>query len=202
MKRLDKFDIIFAGVGGQGVLTVAGIVARAALIEGYNIKGAELHGLAMRFGAVETHLRFGEKIYSPLVKKGDADLVISLEPLEAVRVCHYSKENTNYVFDTKKQIPIGVYLEKSEYPSMSEIISLLKKVSPKGKIISIEASELARKNYGEIVVANIILLGRAVAEGLLPLKRESIFKGMEQVLPEKVLETNKKLFELGFSTKK
>lgn len=199
--NLDKFDIIFAGVGGQGVLTVAGIVARAALIEGYNVKAAELHGLSMRFGAVETHLRFGHKIHSPLVKKGEADLVISLEPLEAVRVAHYAKQSTSYVFDVKGQIPVGAYLEKQVYPSLDKIIDMLKKVSPKGKIFAVEASDVARKNFGSVVAANIVLLGKALAQGLLPLKKESVLKAMEQVLPDKLLDANKKIFELGFSLK-
>lgn len=201
MKKLDKFDIIFAGVGGQGVLTVAGMVARAAVIEGYDVKGAELHGLSMRFGAVETHLRFGQDIFSPLIKKGEADLIVSLEPVEAVRVSHYSKADTNYVFDTKEQTPISVYLEKKNYPDMSQIISILKKFSPKGKVISVDASDIARKNFGSIVAANVVLLGKALAEGLLPLKKESIIKGMSQVLPEKLLESNKKILELGYSLK-
>ena len=201
MKKLDKFDIIFAGVGGQGVLTIAGVVARAALIEGYNVKASELHGLAMRFGAIETHLRFGQKIYSPLVKKGEADLVISLEPIETVRVSRYSKEDTDYIFDTKEQVPINAHLEKKLYPKLNEIISTLKKFSPKGKVISIEASEIARKNYGNVVAANTVILGKALAEGLLPLKKESIIKAMEQVLPDKILEENKKILEFGFSLK-
>lgn len=199
--KLDKFDMIFAGVGGQGVLTVAGIIARAAVIEGYNVKGAELHGLSMRFGAVETHLRFGKEIYSPLVKKGDADLIISLEPIEAVRVSRYAKNDTNYVFDIKEQTPISVYLEKKSYPKLSEIISTLKKFSPKGKVIDIKASDIARKEYGSVVAANVVLIGKAVAEGLLPLKKDSIFKAMSQVLPAKLLEANKKIFEIGFSLK-
>lgn len=198
---LDKFDMIFAGVGGQGVLTIAGIVARAALLQGYNVKAAELHGLSMRFGAVETHLRFGHKIYSPLVKKGEADLVISLEPLEAVRVSHYAKQSTSYVFDTKEQIPLAVYLEKQVYPSLDKIISMLKKISPKGKVVAVEASDIARKNFGSVVAANIVLLGKVLAQGLLPLKKESVLKGMEQVLPDKLLDANKKIFELGFSLK-
>lgn len=199
--KLGKFDIIFAGVGGQGVLTVAGIIARAALIEGYDVKGAELHGLSMRFGAVETHLRFGKEIYSPLISKGDADLVISLEPVEAVRVSHYAKEDTGYVFDTKEQVPINLYLENKSYPGLDKIISMLKKISPKGKIISVDASDVARKNYGSVVAANVVLIGKAVAEKLLPLKKESIFKAMAQVLPSKLLDANKKIFELGSSLK-
>ena len=200
--KLDKFDMIFAGVGGQGVLTVAGIVARAALIEGYNVKAAELHGLSMRFGAVETHLRFGHEIHSPLIKRGEADLVISLEPIEAVRVSRYSKDNTNYVFDTKEQVPISVYLENKKYPDIKTIISALKKTSPKGKVFDVNASDIARKNYGSVVAANIVLIGRAIAEGLLPLKKDSIIKAMSQVLPAKLLDANKQILELGVSLKK
>ncbi|MBL7100365.1 MAG: indolepyruvate oxidoreductase subunit beta [Nanoarchaeota archaeon] len=199
--KLDKFDMIFAGVGGQGVLTVAGIVARAALIQGYNVKGAELHGLSMRFGAVETHLRFGNDVHSPLVKKGEADLIISLEPIETVRVSRYAKDDTNYVFDRKEQMPISVYLENKPYPSMKDVVSALKKNSPKGKIFDLSASDVARKEYGSVVAANVILLGKAIKEGLIPLKKDSVLKAMAQVLPAKVLEANKKILDLGFSLK-
>jgi len=198
---LEKFDIIFAGVGGQGVLTIAGIVARAALLEGYDVKAAELHGLAMRFGAVETHLRFGTKIFSPLVKTGEADLVISLEPVEAVRASVYANKKTSYVFDTKDQAPIGSHLEKKPYPSMDEIVSTLKKFSPQGKVVKMDASDIAKKNYGSVVAANTLILGKALAEGLLPLKKESIIHAMSHVMNEKVFEENKKILELSFSIK-
>ncbi|MBU4501512.1 MAG: indolepyruvate oxidoreductase subunit beta [Nanoarchaeota archaeon] len=201
MKKLDKFDMVICGVGGQGVLTVAGIVARAALVEGYNIKAAELHGLAMRFGALETHLRFGNNIHSPLIKSGEADLIISLEPVEAVRASRYSNNDTNYVFDQKEFIPNVVHREKKKYPGVKEVVKTLKEFSPKGKVFDIPASDLARKEFGNVVAANIVLLGKAVGEGLLPLKKQSIFKAMEQVLPSKFLEPNKKIFEVGFKLK-
>ena len=199
MKKLDNFNIIFAGVGGQGVLTLAGIVARAAFIEGYNVKAAELHGLSMRFGALETHLRFGSNIFSPLVKKGDADLVVSLEPVEAVRASRYSNKITSYVFDRKEFIPNIIHLENKVYPSLNKVIQTLKKASPQGKIIDVAASDIARKHYGSVVAANIVLMGKSIAEGVLPLKKESILKGMAQVFPKKFLSANKKILEIGFS---
>jgi len=198
---MKKFDIIFSGVGGQGVLTVAGIVARAALIEGYDVKAAELHGLSMRFGAIETHLRFGKEIHSPLIKKGEADLIISLEPVEALRASVYSKADTNYVFDKKEIIPSVVHLEKLKYPKVKDVKSAIKKISPKGKILDIDASELAKKHYGTVVAANTILIGIAISKKLLPLKKDSILKGMAQVLPTKVLEANKKILEMSNSLK-
>jgi len=199
--KLDKFDVILAGVGGQGVLTIAGIVARAALIEGYNVKAAELHGLAMRFGALETHIRFGKNIHSPLIKKGEADLVIALEPVETVRASHYSNQNTSYVFDRKEFIPNIVHLEKKKYPTLKEVIATLKRFSPKGKVFDIPASDLAREHYGNVVAANVILLGKAVGAGVLPLKKDSVLKAMAEVLPDKLLKANKKIFEIGFSLK-
>ncbi len=197
-KKLTKFDIIFAGVGGQGVLTIAGIVARAALFQGYDVKAAELHGLAMRFGSVETHLRFGTKLYSPLVKRGNADLIISLEPAEAVRVSRYAGPRTNYIFDKKALVPNYMHLDKKEYPTMEAMVKDLERLSPEGQIFDLAASQISKEHYGSVVASNIVLLGRALGLGFLPLEKESILHAMSQVLPEHALEDNKILLNIGY----
>lgn len=202
MKKLEKFDIVVAGIGGQGILTVAGVIARAALAEGYDIKASELHGLSMRFGALEAHLRIGKKVYSPLVKKGCADLIIALEPIEALRVTYYSGKNTSYLFDTRPAVPNAAYLEKVNYPKISDILGAMKKISPGGRALAVDASDTAQAAIGTPVAANVFLVGRAAAENLLPVKKESLLNALPQIFSPALLESNKKVFELGFASVK
>jgi len=199
---MKKFDMIVAGVGGQGVLTVAGVIARAGLAQGYDIKASEIHGLAMRFGALECHLRLGENVYSPLIKKGGADLIIALEAAETLRACYYASQSTSYVFDTHTTPSVASYLQKAKYPSIDEIKTALKKISPQGKIVGVDASLETKKAFGSPIAANIYLVGRAAAEGLVPVKKELLINALAEIFPEKLLEMNKKVFELGYASKK
>lgn len=203
MEKFEKFNMVVAGVGGQGILTVAGLIARAALAQGYDIKASEIHGLAMRFGALECHLRLGigKKVWSPLIKQGGADLIVALEPVEALRVCYYANPNTSFLIDTKAIVPNASYLQKIKYPSIKEITGALKKVSPKGKVIAINASEAVKAATGSPIAANVFLVGRVAAEGLVPVKKELLAKALEEIFPPKLLEMNKKVFELGFASK-
>lgn len=196
---MKTYNIILAGVGGQGVLTLAGIIARAAFLEGYDVKASELHGLSMRFGSIDVNLRIGKNIYSPLVPLRSADLIISQEPLEAARKIKYANKNTVFILDTKPQIPIISYIEKTKYPSISEIKTMLSKSSK--KIITVDASEVSIKEAGSSVMANIFLLGRLAAEKVLPIKKESYIKIMKEILKPAALEQNLKIFELGYKSK-
>ena len=90
--KINEFNIVVTGTGGQGLITLLKIISEAALSEGYDLAASELHGLSQRGGSVEVHFRFGEEIYSPLVKQGGANLIISLEALEALRACYYSSK--------------------------------------------------------------------------------------------------------------
>ncbi|MEM7828481.1 MAG: 2-oxoacid:acceptor oxidoreductase family protein, partial [Candidatus Aenigmatarchaeota archaeon] len=120
-KLLDEYNIVVVGVGGQGLLTLAGAIARAALEHGYEVRAAELHGLSQRFGSIETSLRFGKNIYSPIVRQASADLVIALEPAEAIKACYYASQKTAFLLDTKPIVPNIMYQEGIEYPSIDEI---------------------------------------------------------------------------------
>lgn len=200
MKKVKKFDIILAGVGGQGVLTLAAVIARSALARGYEVKGAELHGLAMRFGSLNCHLRFGKKVWSPLVTQSNADLIIGLEPLETLRVCIYANEKTSFLFDTKPIIPTSFYLRKIPYPKLDQILMEIRKFS--SKILTADASKAAEEMTGSVVSANIYLLGRAAAEGLIPLRKSWLLDGLAEIFSGKTLEMNKQVFEAGFSSKK
>ncbi len=195
---MKTYNIILAGVGGQGVLTLAGAIARAAFNEGYDVKASELHGLAMRFGSIQVHLRIGKNLYSPLVQPGEADFIIAQEPVEAARQAKYANKNTVFIFDTKPQKAVINYIENTKYPSIDELKKMLAQISD--KIIAVDASEVSIKETESSVMANIYLLGRLAAEKVLPMKKESYIKVLKEILKPSVLEQNLKIFELGYKS--
>lgn len=182
------FNIIISGTGGQGLITLIQIIAEAALIEGLDVKTSELHGLSQRGGSVETHIRFGEKVYSPLVSLGSADLILGLEILEGLRVFPYANKKTIFLINKYSLSFPGSLSEK-------EIIDKLKKITKNFKIVP--ASEICQKELEKEVVSGVYLLGYVVYRKLIPLKPTSILKAISKVVPEKYLELNKKAFELS-----
>ncbi len=182
------FNIIISGTGGQGLITLTQIIAEAALIEGLDVKTSELHGLSQRGGAVETHIRFGEKIYSPLVSSGSADLILSLETLESLRALSYANSKTIFLVNK-------FTLSFPGSPKEKEILRKLKIITKNPKIIP--ASEICEKELGKEVVSGIYLLGYAVHNKLIPLKPASILKAISNIVPKKYLDLNKKAFELA-----
>lgn len=196
---MKEFNMITIGVGGQGILTMMRIIAESALKQGYDVKTSELHGLAQRGGSVPCHIRFGKKIYSPLVMEGEAHLIIALEPLEALRACYFgSKQNeTTFLVNNYKIIPISVPIMKEKYPSLNKIFENLKHFS--SKVIVINASEIVKKEIGTMTPTNIYMLGYALSKDLISLKRELVLEGIEEIIPEKYLDVNKRVFELGES---
>lgn len=197
---MKEFNIVVAGVGGQGVITLMRVIAEAALKQGYDVKTSELHGLAQRGGSVPCHIRFGNKIYSPLVMEGEAHLIIGLEPLEALRACYFgSKENkTTFLVNSYSIIPLSVPIIKERYPSLSRIVENLKRFS--ARVITLNASEIVKKETGNIISTNIYMLGYASSRNLIPLKREFLLESIEDITPRRYLESNKKVFELGSKT--
>ncbi|MDI6882948.1 MAG: indolepyruvate oxidoreductase subunit beta [Patescibacteria group bacterium] len=190
MKR--EFNIIVAGVGGQGIITLTRILAEAALIENYDVKTSELHGLAQRGGSVETHSRFGQTIFSPLVKRGGADLIISLEIQESLNASSYASSNRTVFLIDEFFKPI--FGNKKIFTSQV-IQKELEKFSK--KVILIPATSITKKEFGSPVLAGIYLLGLATLKKLLPLKQNSILKAIEKVVPKKYLLINKKAFNLA-----
>lgn len=188
-------NCVIAGIGGQGAHTLAAIIEDAAVCDGYDVKGSELHGLAMRFGPLECHVRFGKRVYSPLVARGEADLIIALEPLEALRVAHFANSKTSILLDTKAIIPISTYMEKKNYPKLESILSDLEKFTK--NVIVVNASEKVQSELGHTIYANTYLLGIALSKKLLPLKKENILAAIAANVSAAVLEKNKRAFEMG-----
>ncbi|MEK7540711.1 MAG: 2-oxoacid:acceptor oxidoreductase family protein [Patescibacteria group bacterium] len=186
---MKPFNIVIAGTGGQGIITLISIINEAIFIDGYDIKSSELHGLSQRGGGVEAFIRFGKKVYSPLFSFGKADLVLSLEMTEGLRAIVYKNPKTifavndNFIFFDK---------EVSKDYVAKNLNNLVKK-----NLHLVPASEICKKELNNEVVSSIYLLGHCVFKGILPLKPESVEKALEKIIPLKYLELNKKAFNLA-----
>ncbi|MGB2762656.1 MAG: indolepyruvate oxidoreductase subunit beta [Minisyncoccales bacterium] len=190
MANKKRFNIVIVGTGGQGLITLLQILAEAAILEDYDVKTSELHGLSQRGGSVEVHIRFDHEIHSPLVAQGGADLILALEMQESLKGIHFSNPKTTFLIN-KFFVPIlGEKLLKEK-----EILKELKKNSK--NIVLIPAADICEKELGKNVVAGVYLLSYASHKKIIPLKPNSILKAMEKVVPEKYFELNKKTFELA-----
>jgi len=188
MKKTKKnFNIVIVGYGGQGVLTLAEIIAKAAFKEGYDVKQTEIHGLAQRGGTLQCHVRFGPSVYSPLVSAGCADLIISLEAAEALRACFYANKKTSILLNSK----IFRYTL-----DIKQVLSKIKKYSK--KLYVVDADKKTKKLTGNIDMVNSYLLAIAVKKGLLPLGKKVIWEALEERIHPIFLEKNKKIFDSLF----
>lgn len=195
-ENVKEFNIAIIGVGGQGLLTVAGIISEAALKQGYDVKMSELHGLSQRGGSVPCQIRFGEKIYSSLIKPGQADLVIAMEPLESLRAAKFSsKEKTTMIINTHQIKPASVTILGEKYPSVEEIKKELNGFTK--EIITVDATDVAMKETETAVTANIYMMGIANRKGIIPIKKEFLLEALKERVPENCFEMNKKIFELS-----
>lgn len=185
-----NFNLIITGVGGQGVITLLSVINEAAFISGYDLKSSELHGLSQRGGSVEVHIRFGKKVFSPLVPEGTADLIIGLEIMEGLRAVSHAGKQTKFLVN-KYSLPFDGSLKEEE------IIGQFKKIVK--QIDLVPASDICKEKLQNEVVSTIYLLGFAANKKLIPLDRESILAAIKKVIPEKYLELNIKAFELGYA---
>jgi len=183
--------MLIVGTGGQGQITLLQILTEAALIEGYDVKTSELHGLAQRGGSVEVHARFGKKkIYSPLVSQGKADLILGLEAQECLKAIYFANTKTNFLIN-KYIVPIPLQKVISE----RQIFKTLKRFTK--NINLIPAAEICQKEFGTNVVAGVYLLSLASFKKLIPIKPVSIKKALKKIIPKKHLELNLKAFNLS-----
>ena len=183
-------NIMIVGVGGQGSLLASRIIGDAALIDGHDVKVSEVHGMSQRGGSVVTYVKYGKKVASPIICKGEADIILSFELLEAARWLPYLKKNGTIVVNTQKINPMPVVNGTMEYPE-----ELVKKMKDKGiNVIAADTLEIA-KQAGNEKAANVALIG--LASKHLGFSEETLEKALEEAVPQKFLELNKKAFALG-----
>ena len=191
-------NIIVAGVGGQGSILASHIIAEAVILEygdEYNVRVGETFGAAQRGGAVASHVRFGKNVHGPLVGRGMANLLLALEPLEALRlgVPYLSMEGIA-ILNTAPQIPVDVKVGAVVYPPLPDIVAALEKLGK--KVVAINGSELAAE-AGSSKVLSVVMLGAAFACGVLPLQKETLLDAIRSKVPPKTVELNLAAFELG-----
>ncbi len=179
-----KYDIILSGVGGQGALLAAKVLANLASSKQLDVKLSEVHGMAQRGGSVITHVRMADKVMSPLVSIGEADFVIGFEWLEAMRAKNYLKENGKLIASTQEIMPITVITGSAKYPEYIE----------KDNIIALDALKLA-KQAGNARCVNIVMLG--VLSNFLPFEFESWIESLTNAIKPKLLDVNIEAFKLG-----
>ena len=183
-------NIMIVGVGGQGSLLASKLLGHLLMEQGYDVKVSEVHGMSQRGGSVVTYVRYGEKVYSPVIDKGEADYIVSFEILEAARWMSYLKPEGQIVTSIQQIDPMPVITGAAEYPE-----NLVEKMKAAGaKVDALDCLALAEQ-AGSSKAVNIVLMGRLSNYFDLPV--EAWQKSLEAMVPAKFLELNKKAFELG-----
>ena len=184
-------NIMIVGVGGQGTLLASKLLGQVLCAEGYDVKVSEVHGMSQRGGSVVTYVRFGERVYSPIVDIGEADYIISFEKLEAARSAPYLAKGGKLIVNTQEIDPMPVIIGAAEYPH-----DVLDYLSAKGIYVDcLDALSLAEE-AGSVKAVNIVLMGRFAK--YLGIPEEKWIAAIEKVVPPKFTELNKKAFALGY----
>ncbi len=182
-------NIILAGVGGQGILTIAATLDTAALNNGMFFKQSEVHGMSQRGGAVQSHVRIADgAIYSDLIPKGQADMILGMEPMETLRYLPYLKKEGWLITDTKP------YLNIDNYPNEKKIFDI---IESRSNHLILDATKIA-KQVGNIRAANLVLLG--AASHLIPLKERALIAAIKTLFKAKgdrIIALNLDAFEAG-----
>ena len=187
---MESRNIMIVGVGGQGSLLASKLLGRILLENGYDVKVSEVHGMSQRGGSVVTYVRYGEKVYSPIIDKGEADIIISFELLEAARWVEYLKEGGILLTNTQRINPMPVITGAAAYPQ--DLVAKMKATG--AKVDALDCLALAEQ-AGSAKAVNIVLMGRLSHYFDLP--EEAWQKSLEAMVPAKFLELNKKAFQLG-----
>ncbi len=181
-------SVLFTGVGGQGIILTTTVLTEAALMDGFDVKVSEVHGMAQRGGSVVGSVRIGRKVYSPIVNR--ADFIVSLEKLEAVRYIDKLDKEGFIIVNEFEIYPSSMYLDDIKYPE--DIISKLAEYT--SNYMMVKATEIA-KNLNEIRVSNTVLLGSL--SNFIPIKKDSWIKSIEKNVPRRAVEVNIKAFKKG-----
>ncbi|MBI5631973.1 MAG: indolepyruvate oxidoreductase subunit beta [Nitrospirae bacterium] len=193
---MDKvMNLFLCGVGGQGILLASEVISSACMNAGFDVKQSEVHGMAQRGGSVISHIRFGRKVYSPLIEAGSADLVVSFEMLEALRYLPYMNKDTKVIVNTQKILPAPVATGMDTYPA-----DVFAQLSQRGlSLFPVDAFDIAQ-SIGETRAVNMVLVGALSA--FLPLDEQTFMQVIEKRLPEKIRKVNIEAFLKGKETVK
>jgi indolepyruvate ferredoxin oxidoreductase beta subunit len=188
----NKLDLMVTGVGGQGVVLASDIIAETALMAGYDVKKTDTLGMAQRGGSVVSHVRMGPKVWSPLIRDGEVDVLLAFEKLEAARWSHFLRRGGVAIVNDYEQPPQSVSLGQESYPTDEDVTAALKRVTD--SVYIIDGTARARE-LGNVRTLNIFMLG--CFSVFAPLDEEIWLESIKQRMPEKLLEINLAAFEKG-----
>ena len=183
-------SVMIVGVGGQGSLLASKLLGRLLTDEGYDVKVSEVHGMSQRGGSVVTYVRFGEKVYSPIIGKGQADILVSFEKMEAVRYADFLKPEGTAVINDYEIVPMNVAAGEEKYPE-----GIIEEMSANFKTVVLDAAKIAL-DLGNAKCMNIVLFGAMVKA--LNLDNIDWEEALKETLPAKILDINLKAFKAGY----
>jgi indolepyruvate ferredoxin oxidoreductase beta subunit len=190
----NTINIAITGVGGQGVLTLAEILAKTALQCGLNVRVGEIHGMAQRGGHVVCTVRIGKNAKGPIIDLGSAHLLVGFEPVETLREIQLVKQGGCVLMSSHVQYPVAVSMGKAEYPDHDEIIKTMNKYTD--KIIEFDALELATK-AGSTRALNMVMFGAIIGTGLVPITEKVAIEVVTEAFPKKFEKINTTATKLG-----
>lgn len=189
---METKSLLIVGVGGQGTLLASRIMGKAMMKQGFDVKVSEVHGMSQRGGSVITYVRYGDKVASPVIEAGEADVIMAFEQLEAARYLPFLKQGGSIVTSTQKIDPMPVITGNMEYPE-----GLIEKLGNKGvNVLAIDALSLADK-AGNGKAVNVVLIGAAAK--LTDIPKSVWLEAVKESVPERFTELNLKAFELGYN---
>lgn len=184
-------NIMIVGVGGQGTLLASRILGNTVINEGYDVKVSEVHGMSQRGGSVVTYVKYGDKVYSPIIDEGEADIILAFEMLEAYRALPYLKKGGKLIVNGQRIDPMPVITGAASYPE-----EIADKIAAKADIKVIDALSLA-KEAGNIKAVNVVLIG--VMAKSTDIAYEKWIDTIRSTVPEKFLDVNLKAFDFGYN---
>ena len=188
----SKTNIVLTGVGGQGVITATNILGKAAVNAKTNVYVSEIHGMAQRGGSVVCTVRMGD-VSGPLLATGTADVILSTEPVEALRNITYANKKTKVITGINPVIPFTVAVGGEKYPELEEVF---KEINSRAELYKIDALKIAKES-GATITKNIVMLGALAATGILPFESDILLKTILDNVPAKYKDINKKAFNGG-----
>lgn len=186
-------NIMIVGVGGQGTLLASRILGNIAIRGGYDVKVSEVHGMSQRGGSVVTYVKYGEKVNSPIIDRGEADIILAFETLEAYRALPWLKKDGHMIANSQQINPMPVITGAAKYPE-----NILEKLDEKVSLTKIDALSLAEQ-AGSVKTVNVVLIGVLAKKMELPY--EEWIETIRETVPSKFLDMNLKAFELGYNLK-
>ena len=184
-------NIMIVGVGGQGTLLASRILGNAVILAGHDVKVSEVHGMSQRGGSVVTYVKYGEAVHSPIIDKGEADIILAFERLEAYRALPWLKKGGKIIVNDQKINPMPVITGAMEYPE-----GIIEKLSEKADVTALDALSLAEK-AGSIKAVNVVLIG-VIAKNT-DIEHDKWIETVKSTVPPKFLDINIKAFELGYN---